>query len=146
MPKLQADRLLQDGDNLYRKLNPSTWDPITLRVYPAAFRDQHDDLSFYVARFMRPQDVLGLFTKFPRLRKEHFGDTSPRTPQDLWDKGFGIAIISVQSIPKLGVKFKSSHGYEISKQGHVDVERGKEYDMDISLAAVALTYSEVFHA
>jgi len=147
MPKLLADRLLRDGDNLYRKLNPSTWNPNTLRVYPEAFRDEHEHLSFFVARIKAPQDVLSFFAQFSRLRKEHFGDKSPRTPQDLWNKGFGIAIISVHSILELGLKFKTStDGYEIGEKGHVDIVHGKEYDMELSLAAVALAYSDVFHA
>src|SRR5437868_5264271 len=145
MPKPSPDRMLRQGDRLLRKLNPRTWNPDTRAVSPEAFEDQHDDLSLFVARMMAPRDVLGFFARFKGLRKAHFGDDKARTPEDLWRVGFGVGVVTYESIKQLGLEFKKYQGgHEIEKTGHAEIINGKNWSLEISTVAVALSEDEVF--
>jgi len=140
--------MLRPGDKLFRKLNPDDWNPGSFEIKPEAFQDNHDDLSLYVARFVTPRQLLGKFAKMKGLREFLFHDrNSPRTPEELWEKGLGIGVISYDAIIALGLCFvKDSKGLEIDKEGHVDVEQGSEWMLELSGLARALAVNEVFPA
>jgi hypothetical protein len=144
MPDPPSEQMLRQGDRLLRKLNPRTWNPNTGEVFPEAFEDQHDDLSLFVERMKTPRDVLGFFARFKGLRKAHFGDDQARTPEDLWRVGFGIGVVTYESIKQLRLEFKRYRGgLEIEKTGHVEILNGKNWSLELSVLAVALSEQEV---
>ncbi len=80
------------------------------------------------------------------LREFLFGDRdSPRTPEELWDKGLGIGVIGYDAVVQLGLHFvKDSNGLEVDKHGHVDLVQGSEWMLELSAHARALSRNEVF--
>jgi hypothetical protein len=138
-------RMLEAGDSLLRKLNSESWNQTTLEVFPEAFEDQHKELSLYVQRLKHPRDVLAFFAKFGGLRDHYFGNREPRTPVEMWERGFGIAVISYDDIKALGVDFMVyDDGSEIEEDGHVEVISGKAWMLELSALARALRKDEVF--
>jgi hypothetical protein len=145
MPDPLAEQMLRQGDRLLHKLNPRTWNPKSGEVFPEAFEDQHADLSLFVERMKRPRDVLGFFARFKGLRKAHFGDEKARTPEDLWRVGFGVGVVTYESIKQLNLQFKRYRGgLEIEKTGHVEILNGKNWSLELSVVAIALPENEVF--
>jgi hypothetical protein len=147
MPSLSGERMLRDRDTLLRKLDPDTWNPKTFEVFPEAFSDNSNDLSLYVARLKNPRALLAHFEKFGNLRQYHFGDRAHRTPQDLWNKGFGVAMVTFEAVKALGLNFRVyPDGFGIDREGHIEIIDGKEMDLELSRLATALRYSDVFPA
>jgi hypothetical protein len=118
MPSLESKRMLRQGDRLLRKLNAGTWDRKTLEVYPEAFQDQYANLSLFV---------------------------DSRTPEDLWNKGIGIGVVTFEAVTTLGLRFKvGDDGFPMNQKGRVNVIDGKKMMLELSRLAVALSYSEIF--
>ena len=82
MPARGSLRRVRRADRLYRKLNPGQWDPTSGAVAPAAFRDQYERQSFFVARLVEPAAVLGFFCRFPFARR--FAREGDPTARDLF--------------------------------------------------------------
>ena len=96
-------------------------------------------------RIKTPRSVLGFFARFKGLRRAHFGDDKARTPEDLWRAGFGVGVVTYESIMQLKLEFKRYQGgHEIEKTGHVEILNGKNWSLEISVVAVALSEKEVF--
>ena len=137
--------MLRLGDRLLRKLNHTSWDPKSREVFPAAFEDKYADLSVFVERLKHPREVLVFFAGIEPLRKANFGSGAPRTPEELWDKGIGIGVITYDAVVEIGGKFKLyDKRYHIDTKGHVDVINGKRFKLELSMAAVAMTQYEIF--
>jgi hypothetical protein len=145
MPSLESKRMLRQGDRLLRKLNAGTWDRKTLEVYPEAFQDQYANLSLFVERIMAPRDVLKFFARIAGFRAGLFGNTDSRTPEDLWNKGIGIGVVTFEAVTTLGLRFKvGDDGFPMNQKGRVNVIDGKKMMLELSRLAVALSYSEIF--
>ena len=145
MPSPNRERVLRPGDRLLRKLNAGTWNPKSFEVFPEAFHDQHDDLSFFVERFLAPREVLAYFAGFRGLRRHYFGNLEHRGPEELWEKGIGIGVIAFEAMFPLGLEFKTyKDGRQVNKNGHVEAVGGKRMMLELSRLARPLSYLEIF--
>jgi hypothetical protein len=137
--------MLRPDDELYRKLNPDSWNLDNLIVGPEAFEDRHEDLSLYVARFVSPKQVLEKFAGYPGLRREFFASRAEVSAEDMCRRGFGIAVITCLDVTALGLTFKTyKGGCTIDRHGHCEVIRGKQLSLEISRKVVALTREQIF--
>jgi hypothetical protein len=136
---------LKDGDVLLRLLKPNQWNLDSLAVAPEAFLDQHEDLSFFVARLKPARDVLKYFGSMGGIKRAYFGNTTRRSAEEMWAKGFGVAAIRHEDVVALGLRFRRyADGFEVQKHGHVEVVHGKVERVELSYRAKPLTEREIF--
>jgi len=137
--------MLRPDDTLLRLLKPKQWDRDCLVISPEAFQDEHQNLSFYVARLKSARGVLRQFAGYSGLRRAYFGNDAKRSDRQMWDRGFGIGAIQCQEIVALGLQFVTRNdGFQIGKDGHVEVAGGQKAFVDLAMIARALTEAEVF--
>jgi hypothetical protein len=145
MPSLHTERMLRHGDRLLRKLDPGVWNPQSFEVFPEAFSDASNRPSCFVERRKSAREVLIIFEGFPGLREHHFGDRRRRTPEELWDRGFGIGVITFDAIKSLGLDFVVyADGNNVDKKGHAEIANESTMDLELSRLTVAMRYEEVF--
>jgi hypothetical protein len=139
-------RLLKQNDALLRFLNPLQWDRHTVFVSPAAFEDQYNDLSLFVARIKCARSVLEYFGSMRGIKKKFFGGRAANaSAQEMWSAGFGVATISYRDLLAIGlhvVPVDVIHQYD--RKGHLNVFQGQEWSVHLAARARALGHAEIF--
>jgi len=136
---------LRPDDTLLRLLKPKQWDRDSFVISPEAFQDEHQNLSFYVARLKSARRVLKQFAGYSGLRRAYFGNSAKRSAREMWNRGFGIGTIQCQEIMALNLQFVTgTDGFQIGKDGHVDVAGGQKAFVDLASIARALMESDIF--
>lgn len=133
-------------DLLYRKLDPGHWDPTARQAFPEAFQDPgkpYTRLSFYVARVVdSPAAVFRLFGRFGAVKKA-CGVSSPPSPAQMCDAGYGMAELPANVIKALGLEVETIDGRQINERGHINVIRGQEYAILLYAEARVLERHEI---
>lgn len=133
----------RETDVLYRKVDPDHWDHDTGNLLPTAFQDPYANLSFFVARFKTPRDVLYFF-RSKTATKQAAGISSSVPPDRMYRVGFTISAVLASDFQRLGLEYIAQDGHEISQSGHVNVRDGQHHAIQIRGVARCLTEQEIF--
>ncbi len=119
-----------DEDILYRKIDPEHWATQTNSILPVAFEDPgkpYTNLSFFVKRFMSPEQVLEYFANFSATVCAT-NTPAPVPTRTMYACGYRIAQITTKQIHDMGLSFvPGKDGNEISSKGHVNVADGQKH-------------------
>ena len=140
-------RLLHPNDKLYRRLEPQFWNHETGEIYDTAFLDAgktHTSLSVYVDKVATPGDTLKKLGQFSYFRNLIGTGKKKPTPKQYVDKGFGVAVFTVQQVRDLGLDFETDEdGNQYEPNGHVNIIRGQEHAVDLMLIAIPVPKEEI---
>ena len=135
-----------ENDILYRKIDPDHWNHETNELYPTAFEDigrPGSDLSFFVARYKTPVQVLYYFGGQGATRRA-FGIGNRVTAERMVAGNYRIAEVRAADIQRIGLVYEVLKGHEASTGGHVTVINGRHHAIRILRFARCLTEQETF--